>query len=695
MIQPADPKQPVTHPKSPEEKARDIYKSLVGHPKTRGKSLASRIDPLTFMRDPQLMNYEPTLGGRCFVKVAYGMPLDSEESDFLAQEYDGGPISREPEGGWSKDGYPESVLACGRRSTKTFIASKLAAYEACTSDYRELGYIKKTERAFIVCIAQDLPSARDIAQTNIASDLSNSKILKHLVVQEIGKVKSQAAEMAADDGDDAWSLKFGTTQQRIVLHTGNVILSLASNAKAARGRAYPIIVVDEFAHFVRMTGTQNTDCMVLQAIKPGLSQFGRRGKIFYLSTPSGQIGEFYELHRNRDVNSARQFTMHAPTWLMNPPYQVEIDGEMVTRGITDEYLDAEYAAKPMMFEQEYGALFIDPTYGLIPSMDVDAAFDEDVPTPQEGKHPFRIMCVDPATKRNTCAIVIGHYDIAAQIVVIDHVDGLEPRVASRLLRNSRQTGLIVDELHDPTLAKQTQHTKSATTARVAITPEEMLQLTSMLYRAWGCSEVWTDQHLAPMFIPALREAGMNARSYTYGGAERQAMYMLLKTAIVAHRLKVTGATTLWPERLRSELKTVHVESTPRGGWTIKKGEKFGDDFVDASAHLCRRLWGHYRIGALGDWQRYGAFGGSGQHRDKIMVASSVEKPPNWREALRESREKRRRLASEISPTSQRVSMPRLARHRQARPLMQSRPRGFGGPNPYGQLSGPNPYGDLG
>jgi hypothetical protein len=677
---------------NPSEKAKVIYQGLTGRAKTRGKSLANRIDPLTFMRDPLLLKYEPTLGGRCFVKVAYGMPLDSEEEDFLAQEYDGSPIAARPGDGWSVDGYPECVLACGRRSTKTFMASKLALYESVTSDYRESGYIRRSERAFIVCIAQDLPAATDLAQTNIASDLSNSKQLRHMVVQEIGKQKKAAVESfdEDDDGADAWSLKMGTTKNRIVLHTGNVILSLASNSKAARGRPYPVIIVDEFAHFIRMTGTQNTDCAVLNAIKPGGSQFGKRRKIFYLSTPSGQRGEFYELYRNRNERP-EQFTMHAPTWLMNPPHEEVIDGETVIRGITDEYLNGEYAINPIGFEQEYGALFIDPTYGLIPGESVDKCLDEHVPVPIPGPHPYRIMCVDPATKRDTCAMVIGHYDLALQSVVIDHCDGLEPRSISRDLGHSRQTGSIADETHDPTVENQKQADRNATTARVNITPEEMVQLTTMLYKAWGCSEVWTDQHLAPMFIPALRESGLNARSFTYGSGERKAMYMLLKTAIVGERMKIVGAGTKWAERLRGELKTVHVESTPRGDWTVKKGEK-GDDFVDASAHLTRRLWSHYRIGALGDWQRYSAFGGQGGEK-KVMATGDGAKPQGWREALRESREKRRQL-DRTTGTLQRVAMPRLGRNRSMRPLTNSFPRPHGGSNPYGGFNGPNPYGGL-
>lgn len=672
------------------ERARNIYRGLTGRPKSRGKSLADRIDPLTFMRDPLLLDYEPTLGGRCFVKAAYGMALDSEERDFLAQEYDGHPIADEPEGGWSPDGYPECVLACGRRSTKTFMASKLALYEAVTSDYRETGHIRRSERAYIVCIAQDLPAATDLAQTNIASDLSNSKQLRYMVMQDARKEAKAAAvndPYAEDEGEDAWSHRIGTTKNRIVLHTGNVILSLASNSKAARGRPYPVIIVDEFAHFIRITGTQNTDCAVLHAIKPGGSQFGRRRKIFYLSTPSGQRGEFYELFRNRRDRASDQFTMHAPTWLMNPPYLDPKTGEMM--GITDDYLDGEYARDPIGFEQEYGALFIDPTYGLIPGEHVDKCFDEHVPQPIPGPCPMRVMCVDPATKRDTCAIVIGHYDLATQAVVIDHLDGLEPRSVSRYLRNARQTGSIADETWNPALGKQQAPERDATTARVNITPEEMIQLTSMLYKAWGCCEVWTDQHLAPMFIPALREAGLNARSFTYGAGERKSMYMLLKTAIVGERMKIAGAGSRWAERLRGELKTVHVESTPRGDWTIKKGEK-GDDFVDAAAHLCRRLWGHFRLGALGDWKRYSAFGGQGGE-PKIMAAGDMTRGKGWRESLADSREKRRRLEREAGPMK-RVAPPRIAQGRGSKLPTLSFPRPRTSGNPYGHFGGPNPYG---
>ena len=146
-------------PKDPSDRARRIFKELTGRPKTRGAALADRIDPITFMRDPQLLNYEPTLGFRCFTKIAYGMPLDSEERDFIAQDYNGHPIAKEPEGGWNPDGYPECLLACGRRSTKSYGTSYIGLYEACTADYRESGHIGRGLYAFICCIAADREQA--------------------------------------------------------------------------------------------------------------------------------------------------------------------------------------------------------------------------------------------------------------------------------------------------------------------------------------------------------------------------------------------------------------------------------------------------------------------------------------------------------------------------------------------------------
>lgn len=595
--------------------------------------VGNRIDPITFIEDPNLLGWKLFLGQRALVKVIYGMPLDSEERDFLAtvpEEY-GYPIAPTPAGGFSPNGYSESLLVLGRRSGKTRIISGLAIYEATTRDWREMGKIHPNDFAYVVVVATRLEQAEQLGRRNIYEGLLRSKDLKHFVVPEsrmqgqLGKksgdilpapgrsripidsygmgpkLRAPVAEPDYDDDDYSPLKSQGSTQKQLLLYTGNGIMALPCNSRAARGYAIFDLILDECAHYFRETSTQSSERDVYDALRPGMIQFGSMKRICRITTPCGAQGAVHDdFQKRHDPVFAHRFVMHAPTYLMNP----EIEAE--------EY-EKEEAEDPIRYQQEYLALFLSRAEGIIDLEMVDAAFDQRPyrAEPKEGRG--TVMALDPAFRNDTFAIMIGHAEPKDRTLYIDHVEGMSPRKQSGWQPGKKQ-GLVVDELNDPSKKKQDKATRDKLAQKAPVLSEDAVERVAYLYERWQCEECWTDQAVSALLIPQLRARGINVKLLTYGNNVRRQMYATVKTAFETGRVIVSLSPNEFANRcrqkFRGELKTIRVTNTATGSYSITKGGGKTDDYCDACAMLLRRLWHRARLGSLGDMAGFSAFRGN-------------------------------------------------------------------------------------
>lgn len=529
------------------------------------------------MRAEDLLNYEPTLGMRCFVKISYGMKLDSEETDFLAQDHLYGPIAQAPPGGWNPEGYPESLLVCGSRSTKTTIAAAIAVYEASTRDWRRLGLIRAHEFAYVTVVAARQDQADELGKQHILTFLLGSPMLSQLVVER-------------HMGGRGKKVEYNTTQKRALLTTGNAIVARPCTSRASRGYPIPTAILDEMMHWNRETSTQSVDMDVYRGLKPRMAQFGRWKRLMAISTPCGMLGMGYDWFNKRKDFSDFRFVLHAPTRLMNP-------------SIPMEEIETAKREDPILYAQEWEADFVDATFSFIDPYAVDRAFDAQPFIPDPETKRFRIMAIDPAIKSDTFAIVIGSFDYESKQLFIEVCEGLEVRKESGVSRNMKQVPLRSDDLREEAFGKKRHELRNASQP---ICPDAAEAKVDILYNLWGCDEAWTDQNLSPLLLPRLKRFGLNFHGHHFGGQDRQKVYSLLKSMVETGRVRIAGKGTKWVERLRNEMKTIRGAQTPGGQFTITKGAGT-DDFSDAAAHLVWRLWRRNRDYFTGSMEKFRAF----------------------------------------------------------------------------------------
>lgn len=188
-------------------------------------------------------------------KVSYGIQLDPRELACF-QEHTARTVPR-------PGGYPEVVALTGRQGGKTQFASAIVAYEALKAK-REPG--KPAPYALIV--AQDLRSATRASFAYIQEAFDS-----------VGELRNSVATTRAES---------------LELTTGVTVAVYPCRAASVRGIRAAVVCLDELAFFQSGEG-RAVDTEMLRAIRPTLATTG--GKLFVTSSPYGQSGALYDLHR--------------------------------------------------------------------------------------------------------------------------------------------------------------------------------------------------------------------------------------------------------------------------------------------------------------------------------------------------------------------------------------------------------------
>ncbi len=340
-----------------------------------------------------------------FLKAVYGLPLDvDEEATF--KRFTGRSVYAPPPGGWS-----EVACITGRQSGKTRLASLICAFEAVTFRPTDL------TATYVLAIAQDLRGAQ-----RTLFDYTQSFF-----------EPKQLASLVSDRRAETLTLRNRAT-----------VACYPCSPGAIRGLRARVVVCDELA-FYRGSDYRPLDREMLRSVRPCLATTG--GKLIILSSPYGQSGALWELHRKhfgQDGSSVLVWRASAPD--MNPTlpkdyldrmreedpeaYRSEVLGEFragVAAFFEPESIDSVVVPGRRELLPVAGTIyqaFVDPSGGSKDAFSLSIAHrSEDrviVDLVRSWKPPF-----NPSGVVSEAAVVLGRYRVSK--VVGDRYAGEWPR----------------------------------------------------------------------------------------------------------------------------------------------------------------------------------------------------------------------------------------------------------------------------
>ncbi len=181
------------------------------------------------------------------------------------------------------------------------------------------------------------------------------------------------------------------TATSITLATGCIIEAVPCSARANRGRANGLVVLDEGAHFVDSLGNSSLRA-VLDALTPPLAQFGPLGLMVVISTPLDATGAFHELDQQA---ASGQFSdmgaLHLPTVEARPDLAAQAEREQARnqRQFAREWL-GEYTSGDEAFPLDVFDACVDPDYR---------------PPYADRTRPPIVLALDGAVSRDSMALV--------------------------------------------------------------------------------------------------------------------------------------------------------------------------------------------------------------------------------------------------------------------------------------------------
>ena len=363
-----------------------------------------RIPFIDAVGDPQLLGkafQSLSAPQRAALLIFYGCPLPNDLLPYwsMYQEsvpYDqlGFPLFNE---GVSLSYKPKEYEQCwaviGRRGGKTDkFASFIVAYEAtCGGHEAERG--NSTAVCFLV--AQDLKLARQnlpLIQTHLLASPILSKEL---------------------DGDP--------TADFIRLKNGINIGVAPPSAKALRGYAVPVVVMDEVGFWYSDSDSANPDYEVERAVEQAQGQFSHR-KLVGISTPWTKEGLLHKYYiagtegRKLPLEERDPYkgilVLHAPTAAMENPL------------IKRNWLESKQRKDPEAFERESLAKFVDSISGFLSPSLLKEAVENNVierePLPRvdhpEDESPLYVAALDPAFRNDAFGFTILHRNKEGKVV---------------------------------------------------------------------------------------------------------------------------------------------------------------------------------------------------------------------------------------------------------------------------------------
>jgi len=566
----------------PDNKSEDFFsfESIVNE--TTNEILAEveeEVDIITFCEHPFYLD-QPLHGVQRFIlKVYYGLTLDDEDPYLLIRSF---PFDEEGKrfteveythfliqqgrtnllepGNFKRSA--ELLLACGRRSGKTFIASIISSYEA----YKLI--VKGDPQKYY-----KLPQGEEIRIINVASTGDQALILAKATQNRILNSKwfipyvegKTTSEIRLRTKRDIELIKEEVKNHGKPLdaHTSIKIEAMSCTGRGIRGGTIIVGILDEVAHFVDNSGNRSGNT-IYEALTPSIATFGMDGKILCLSSPYTKGGIFYDLYLDSkgktddpdDNGDQNKRMFQIPTWEMNET-------------ITFEYLNSEKRRNPESFPTEFGAEFSSTILGFFKFPEkIDVCITrESENTGPTGKWQHYIA-IDPSANDNGYALAMVHVEIREKVKT--DPQGREYKIKQPIVVLDRWK---VWSIHDPEFVGMT------------FIDEEIIQeYLNGIFGKFVIQKIVYDHFDSTQCVVKLQKKGYDAEKRNFTSAYQMKIWPKFRNLIYEERVD------LFQHDLGiAELKALQEIKTGKRRFKVeapKQGEIVTDDLADVLAHAC-------------------------------------------------------------------------------------------------------------
>ena len=298
--------------------------------------------------------------------------------------------------------FEELLLICGRDSTKTFIASIIAAYlaylwlEIPDPYYLFQGRIDRGKEVHIICVALKEKQAMIL--------------LNEIKIKIIGDAKNGIPGSPYFQGKVV-----GDNSTEIVLKKNLHILAVTSNSASEVGKTAIAVLFDEIGKYGTEEGTRDGE-EVYDSLMPSLGRFASNRPVFIarcagdkslerivrflgravsISTPMAETGILWRLYQAALRMPGVMLLYHRPTWEMNPNYPEGCD-----------YLESQRKKNPKTFDREWGAKFAKAIDAMFPPDLIDHCVSKRIWN-YDFKQEYRCT-LDTSKNRDAFAFAMGH-----------------------------------------------------------------------------------------------------------------------------------------------------------------------------------------------------------------------------------------------------------------------------------------------
>ncbi len=493
------------------------------------------------------------------IELCKTLGLDNDDKGDLLSKYYGGKIFR------------DLVLVWGRRSSKDFVCSIIALYEAMKlleckgGDPYAIYELSDANTINILTIANSKKQAQ-VAFEEIKTKLLNSNYFRNKYRKE-GISSGSIYLLTPKDKRD--NIKF--KEKGLSAKKGSIgIIVGHSNSDTLLGIGCIVLILDEVASY-KSTGGSSSGDRIYTALTPTTKTYVRRiykkdeennnildehgqrivekriydGKIISISSPRAKEGKFYEMFRDAG-NVFNRLAMRLPTWEVNPTH-------------TRESLRTEETSmSETEFNMEYGAEFSGAGLESFFTEDqVNSCFKGHNRKLVEIGSPGNVYFIhlDPATSSHNYSLVILHKEYYMN-------------------RETRKTEfiIVVDQI------------KYWSPIKGPIDPAEIVEYIIGLKRKFRIGLLTYDQFQSLESILKFRKAGIPNKETRFTGIYKTKIYRELENLVNSKRILIP-----YHNLLRNEMIELQRKFTPTGFKILPKSEGDGvksDDIVDSLSGAC-------------------------------------------------------------------------------------------------------------